>query len=359
MGFSVSLHQIVDAVGKNTRDVLVRVAGIPAEFCDEKHHPCPACGGLDRFRVLDLEEGTCFCNRCFNKRNGNYINAVMHFRNVGFRDALLLIADYLGIRKEGTFAQAVPGCRASATSKKKAMTSKIKRVLHPIYNTDGSRKGMRVDSSCDGKEWSTFFPWNGFTYQPVPREVSANSHVKKHTIYEYLDADGGPHHIVYRLDLKQGRKIPMQFHWDGSAYVLGKSEEQIPYNAPDVLKAKRVFFVEGEKCAAALQWDLSRNPPEGEMPAVTCINCGCGAFSDSYIPYFEGKDLFIYPDNDAPGERLACELVEKLSSVCKSIKVYKWPDGTPEKWDIADEIVKRNAERKATEAEIVVESGLK
>ncbi len=346
MSFSVSLRQIQETVGSNVVDILTNVAGIPSEYCDEKHHPCILCGGVDRFRVIDMESGTCFCNQCFNHKNGDYINAVMHFRGVTFRQALLLIADHLGFRSGKV--QPPPVIQKPAKrSKKSKFTSSITRVIVPMYREDGTRLGMKINCSNETKKWFMLFHWNGFTYQPNPADLSPSSPVKKHTIYEYLDGDGNPHHLVYRMDLKEGRKIPMQFHWDGTAYVSGKGDlETIPYNAPDLRRAERVFFVEGEKCAAALQWDLAQDPPEGEMPAVTCINCGCGAFQDEYCAWFHGKDLLIFPDNDEPGRKFARELVEKLTPVCKRVRVYKWPDGTPEKWDIADEIMKRRAEAK-------------
>lgn len=145
------------------------------------------------------------------------------------------------------------------------------------------------------------------------------------------------------MDLKNGRKIPMLFHWNGQAYETGKGElETVPYNAPSVKEADTVYIVEGEKCAAALQWDLARNAePEEFLPAVTCFLDGAKAFKDKYIFWFRGKEILIFPDNDDPGLQFARELSEKLFPVAKSVKVFKWPEGTPEKWDIADEILKK------------------
>lgn len=353
MSFSVSLRQIQDTVGSNVSDILIHVAGIPSEYIDGKHHPCIKCGGVDRFRVIDMTSGTCFCNQCFHSKNGDYINAVMHFRDVSFREALLLIADHLGLRSSSRTERPSPSPNANRpSSSKKTQTARIQRILIPQYTADGSRLGMRIDCSMEsGKKWCMFFHWNGFTYTPSQADLSPSSHVKKHTIYEYTTADGKPHHVVYRMDLKQGRKIPMQFHWNGSAYVPGKGDlDPVPFNAPALISSERVFFVEGEKCAVALQWDLSRNPPEGEMPAVTCINCGCGAFHDSYCDWFRGKDLLIFPDNDEPGRMLARELVEKLSPIVKRVRVYKWPSDRPEKWDIADEILARYSQKSPSES---------
>jgi len=348
MSFSISLKQIQETVGSNVVDILTNVAGIPSEYCDEKHHPCILCGGVDRFRVIDMETGTCFCNQCFNSRNGDYVTAVMHFRNVTFRQALILIADHLGIRNDSAKNwKQKPVPISSKVPKVPKSSASISRTIRPLYKEDGSPLGMKMECVSKTKSWTMLFHWNGFTFQLRPEDIPQKSSIKKHTIYEYTDGFGDPHHLVYRMDMSNGRKIPMQFYWDGNAYVSGHGDlEIIPYNAPAVKERERVFFVEGEKCAAALQWDLAQDPPEGEMPAVTCINCGCGAFQDEYCAWFHGKDLLIFPDNDEPGRKFARELVEKLTPACKRVRVYKWPDGTPEKWDIADEIMKRRAEAK-------------
>ena len=44
--------------------ILIRF-GVLAEFLDGHHHPCPICGGTDRFRFDDQEgTGSWFCNQC-------------------------------------------------------------------------------------------------------------------------------------------------------------------------------------------------------------------------------------------------------------------------------------------------------
>ena len=39
--------------------------GVPPAILDKRNHPCPFCGGKDRFRFTDLEgEGWFYCNQC-------------------------------------------------------------------------------------------------------------------------------------------------------------------------------------------------------------------------------------------------------------------------------------------------------
>lgn len=351
----ISISQVREMVGGNVRDVLVYVAGIPSERCDGKYHPCPRCGGTDRFRVINQETGTCFCNQCFSEKNGDYITAVMHFQECSFSDALQKIMAYFGNSaapsSPSSVSKNIPIDSSSVSqnippsSVKKGPTSKydFSTTFTPIYHPNGSLKGMKKSCFAVGRNaWGMAFVWNGFTYVPENATVTKNSKVKKHTLYEYTDAMGEPYHLVYRIDFHNGRKVPMLFHWNGSVYVSGKGElPPIPYNTPALKEAETVFIVEGEKCAAALQWDLTQNlPKNGEIAAVTCFLDGCGAFLEEYCPWFRNKDVFIYPDNDEPGRKYARSIVENLHGIARSLHVYRWPEGTPEKWDIADEVVK-------------------
>ncbi|MEM8494352.1 MAG: primase-helicase zinc-binding domain-containing protein [Planctomycetota bacterium] len=53
------------------REILTSVAGIPGDLLDGRNHPCPRCGGTDRFRLIDADAGAVFCNQCFRERNGD------------------------------------------------------------------------------------------------------------------------------------------------------------------------------------------------------------------------------------------------------------------------------------------------
>jgi P4 family phage/plasmid primase-like protien len=90
-------ESVKDAAGGRWIDVLVDVAGIPRELLDGQHHPCPRCGGTDRFRLIDEEAGAVLCNQCFNTKNGDGISAVMWMLGCSFQEARDRIASYLGL----------------------------------------------------------------------------------------------------------------------------------------------------------------------------------------------------------------------------------------------------------------------
>lgn len=78
-------------------EILVNVAGVPADYLDGKPRPCPKCGGKDRCRMIDGKTGAMFCNQCFNHDNGDFLAAVQWMRGLDFPGAVQAVADYLGL----------------------------------------------------------------------------------------------------------------------------------------------------------------------------------------------------------------------------------------------------------------------
>ena len=70
--------------------------GIPAEHLTTKHTPCPGCGGTDRFRYLDDDEGGWICGQGGIATGGDGFALLVHcgFSNKG---ALHAVAQYLGL----------------------------------------------------------------------------------------------------------------------------------------------------------------------------------------------------------------------------------------------------------------------
>lgn len=77
-------------------EILTEVGGCPAGILDGNNHPCPKCGGVDRFRMIDREVGALFCNQCFNKKNGDGLAALAWLRDWDFATTKKELAKYLG-----------------------------------------------------------------------------------------------------------------------------------------------------------------------------------------------------------------------------------------------------------------------
>ncbi|OYW14566.1 MAG: hypothetical protein B7Z55_15615, partial [Planctomycetales bacterium 12-60-4] len=78
-------------------EILASVAGIDRELLDSQHHPCPKCGGRDRFRLIDSDAGAVYCNQCFSDKNGDGLAAVQWMLGIDFPTALKLVGEYLNV----------------------------------------------------------------------------------------------------------------------------------------------------------------------------------------------------------------------------------------------------------------------
>jgi putative DNA primase/helicase len=73
---------------------ILTALGIHPDYLRNKHGPCPACGGRDRFRWDDkYGDGTFYCNNC---GAGSGVDLVMKVRGLPFRDAAPLIESMIG-----------------------------------------------------------------------------------------------------------------------------------------------------------------------------------------------------------------------------------------------------------------------
>ena len=73
-------------------------AGIDADLLDGKPHPCPKCGGSDRFRMIDTAAGALLCNQCLSEKNGDGLAAIQWWTGCSFPEALKMVAEHLGVK---------------------------------------------------------------------------------------------------------------------------------------------------------------------------------------------------------------------------------------------------------------------
>ena len=147
--------------------------------------------------------------------------------------------------------------------------------------------------------------------------------------YIMRDTDGN---IVTGDDGKPKKEF-RQF--SGNSHYPKMPDMRPLYNLPEVMAADRIIWVEGEKCAD----DLNR------MGYVaTCNIGGAGMLSPKSAPNYDfspmhGKEVVIWPDNDASGQKVA-KLVQDLASKAgaRSVTMLSPPRGKPDKWDASDAI---------------------
>ena len=176
---------------------------------------------------------------------------------------------------------------------------------------------------------------------PIRSQYNANSPYDAE--YVYTNADGEVLVSVRRYNVKDIAGNPM-LNTKGKPkkefrpFVEGSPYSKFPdirplYNIPNVLASDRVIWVEGEKCADALN-DVGYT--------TTCTIGGAGALTKKTAPQFDfsplqNKELILWPDNDPAGKKLA-DLIQDLALAAgaKSVTMLTPPLGKPEGWDASD-----------------------
>lgn len=93
----MDVDKLKSAASGRWRDILPAVAGIDAAILDGRHHGCPKCGGVDRFRMVNESAGAVLCNQCFSERNGDGLAAVGWMTGQPFPQVLRIVGEYLGL----------------------------------------------------------------------------------------------------------------------------------------------------------------------------------------------------------------------------------------------------------------------
>ena len=176
---------------------------------------------------------------------------------------------------------------------------------------------------------------------PIRPQYNANSPYDAE--YIYTNADGEVLVSVRRYNVKDIAGNPM-LNTKGKPkkefrpFVEGSPYSKFPdirplYNIPNVLASDRVIWVEGEKCADALNH---------AGYTTTCTIGGAGALTKKTAHQFDfsplqNKELILWPDNDPAGKKLA-DLIQDfaLAAGAKSVTMLTPPMGKPEGWDASD-----------------------
>jgi phage/plasmid primase-like uncharacterized protein len=99
MHHTFSAAEVKAAATGRWPDILSVVAGIPADVLDGRHHPCPRCGGTDRFSAFAdvAQTGGVICRKCHNEKNGDGFSTIQWMTGCDFAAALRTVAEYIGI----------------------------------------------------------------------------------------------------------------------------------------------------------------------------------------------------------------------------------------------------------------------
>jgi len=173
----------------------------------------------------------------------------------------------------------------------------------------------------------------------LAKEAGLTTEAQKRIVktYDYLDESGKLLFQAVRYepkDFKQRRPAGK----GGWIYNL-QGVQLVPFNLPDVVKAKSVIIAEGEKDVETLK---------GIGLVASCNPLGAGKWKPDYNQYFKGKKVVIIPDADKPGRDHALQVAKNLKGIAESVKVVELPE-LPEKGDVTDWLAQGGTKEKLTE----------
>ena len=237
--------------------------GIPYETLNKKHHPCPKCGGKDRFRMIDNRVGAVICNQCFNTKNGDGLAALQWWLGCDFKTALQIVAEHCGL---------------VATS----ASEPVKRDLVEDVCRD---KRMPIEAF---KQFSPVVAKRGRSSMKVVRVATFDENGQRSGYFDFAVNKKG---------------------WNAKGKPAGLF---LPSRLPQ--PGERWLIVEGCKDAAAL---ISLGYNAAGLPM--------NVMAAKFAKLFSGCDVVLVPDLDDAGQSGSQKTGGRLAGIASSVKVARLP----------------------------------
>lgn len=269
-------------------EIIVSVGSVPADILDGRHHPCPRCGGTDRFRTFDdfADTGGTLCNQCHQK-GGDGFSTLQWLLDSSFPEVLNLTASYLAMN--GT--------------------------ARPAQNPD------LIEALCRDKN----MPLDAFKQFGPTLAERGRGHTRKPAVRVPTYNERGEEFSYY--DLAPGHKGWCKFG-KGNAGMF------FPGRLP---KAGETWLLsEGVKDAAALV-GLGFNA--AGMPTNN--------LAEKYAPLFAGVHVILVPDLDTPGQSGTQWSGGRLAGIAATVRITRLPGEITEKGgaDVRDILRRPNGEQ--------------
>ena len=286
-------------------ELLSTLGGLAPDQLTDKHQPCPACGGTDRYRWDDdAGNGSCYCNQCGGKDHAgggmNGLDLLMRVRGWDFKQACRNVEQHLGL------PSATP---PAAGSKKPRRPARI--PTRPPAGTPAPELGRAVaqfpfytDDDLDNP---------AFWVQRIPMPPKGDQPQKLFIQRTWLDDRW--HH--------PSKRDPFTSEWPSPRPLFRLPDlRRGDLNAP-------ILIVEGEGTALAAAELLPDH--------VALAWCGgtAGIGHTDWSP-LAGRTITLWPDADDAGRLCMAKLAPKLQVIGCSVSIFNPPTGAPPKWDLAN-----------------------
>jgi putative DNA primase/helicase len=334
--------------------LLIELAGLAPEQLQNRHQPCPACGGTDRYRWdRDDGPGGWYCNQCGGKDHsgggGDGMDLLIRLTGWEFGEAARRIEAHLGL----------PGSQNGHRRHGAPMLRIPRPPLRPGGSGSGNGHGTPPRASVPGTATArATLPTPAKRPARIPDVPPPDAPPlelgRAVGQWCYRDAEGRPLFWIQRLDTSSGgkrRKVFVHRTWlDGRWHFPSRrdafsSEWPAPrplYRLPELQQRpwSPVLVVEGEKTADAAAVLLP------DHVVVSWCNGSRALHTADWQP-LAGRRVTLWPDADAAGRSAMAALSGLLLPMVDSLFVVLPPEPTadpdgsgipalPEGWDLAD-----------------------
>ena len=284
----ISAADIKQACRGHWPGIIAALTGIDMSILDGHHHPCPACGGKDRFRAFNdfQETGGAICSRCHPENCRDGISSLMWLTGWDFKTTINRLAEYLQL------GQASPA-RIRRQTVRVDLPERERKPFQPLRTTGPVDRGQ-LDTFCRDRKTST--P-DGLVQAGVRATRYAGQDCFSFLSFPNAEDSAQPvGEVAFRRDGEPfpaygGRPEKRMLNTRGSrdSWIFANGKEQ-------TRQARIIWKCEGVSDALTLAPML----PD-DHAAVTNI-CGCQALTKP-LDIFQGKErILIVGDADVPGQ---------------------------------------------------------
>jgi len=260
---SLDINHLKRVASGQWGSILCDTLGFGPELLDGRGHPCPDCGGTDRFSAMNdfNDTGAVYCRKC-DGPGGDGFATLQHYGDMTFADAIQLVARHLGVCDT---EPAQPADLVTLICREKRMPMDAFRKFKPTLDKRGREK------------------------TPVVRVPVYNESGEPFSYFDLLPGEKGK--------FKHGK---------GNAGLFFPG--RIPKSGESWL------LVEGVKDASALV-ELGFN----------ASGLNTSALNSKYARLFADCDVTIVPDLDQAGIGGADKSASRLVGIVKSVRIARLP----------------------------------
>jgi putative DNA primase/helicase len=159
-------------------------------------------------------------------------------------------------------------------------------------------------------------------------EKQLNLGSQPEAIYSYVDANGIE---IFQVVRNPGKRFIQRKKNASGAWEYKTSDvKMVLYHLNEVIGSNETLLCEGEKdvdnLRVAVKDYYARIGQPPARVAVTTSPRGAGKWQDSFAPYFCGKRVTIFQDNDEPGRKHAKQVAESVYRYANGVKIVSLPN---------------------------------